>query len=274
MITFQEWKKDQNIDESFDVGLGISTPQSFASFGSFSDLLEARKKMKKKMDGDDSFGGKDKDDDMGDDSDDDHDDDDDDRDDDDDMGDDSDNHDDDDDDMGGDKKNRPDDDDNGDDNNPGVSDNNPGVSDNPMMRMKKKMAKMKKKMQAEAEAFRDEDVIEEKKTEKKTEEKCDCGKCEKCNPKCDCGKCEKCNPKKESFAQSLANMLNDQKPNTRFSSFGGYTDGQNSTFGEDAVLPMIDPNTGLIIPSVNDHTPVDTKAGEVGFAPQVRLGMF
>lgn len=252
MITFQEWKKDQNIDESFDVGLGISTPQSFASFGSFSDLLEARKKMKKKMDGDDSFGGKDKDDDMGDEDDDDHDEDDDDRDDDD-MDDSDDDHDD-DDDMGGDKKNRPDDDDDGDD-------NNPGVSDNPMMRMKKKMAKMKKKMQAEAKGFRDEDVIAEKKTEK-TEEKCDCGKCDKCNPK------------KESFAQSLANMLNDQKPNTRFSSFGGYTDGQNSTFGEDAILPMIDPNTGLIIPSVADNTPVEPTAGQVGFAPQVRLGMF
>lgn len=57
MLSFKDWK---SLNESYDFSLGLATPntvgiQSQSGFASFAELLEAKKKMKKKMFGDEEI---------------------------------------------------------------------------------------------------------------------------------------------------------------------------------------------------------------------------
>lgn len=237
MLSFNQWKKEsKKIDESFDVTLGVSNPSVFSTFSSFYDILEAKKKMKKKMMGDDEE--------MDDEevpSDDEE------------MDDEevpSDDEDMDDEEVPSDDEEDMDDEDMDDEEDMGDE-----KEMTPMMRMKKKMKKMKKKMQAEAAQLKGN----QKKLDADGDGKIERSDFKKLNKKKD-DECEDevKTVKKESFAKSLSNMISDANPGKR--------NWDGISLEEDALLPLIDPNTGVALPD-------SPGPGEVGYSPVTRIGV-
>ena len=115
-------------------------------------------------------------------------------------------------------------------------------------------------MQAEIARIKGKKIEEKKEEKEDDDEGCDCGKkgCKVCNPEV----------KKETFADSLANMLHDASPNHK--NWDGIPRGEGwegKPYTEDSLLPMIDPNTGMAI------APSEPKAGSVGFSPETRFGL-
>lgn len=82
--------------------------------------------------------------------------------------------------------------------------------------------------------------------------------------KCGCGKCKKCSKMKKKMTKEEVQFLDTIKK-TYGSSFFNIND--DGSFKEDAIIPPTDPNAGLTTEQPNQPGP-----GEVGFAPQQRLG--
>jgi hypothetical protein len=245
MLSFNQWKKTtKKIDESFDVTLGVSNPSVFSTFSSFYDILEAKKKMKKKMMGKEMG---DEDMDMDDEEMDDEE-----------VPSDDEDMDMDDEDM--DDEEVPSDDEDMDDEKVPSDDEDMGDEEEmtPMMRMKKKMKKMKKKMQAEAAQLKGN----QKKLDADGDGKIERSDFKKLNKKKDDDYEEEEDEvktvKKESFAKSLSNMISDANPGKR--------NWDGISLEEDALLPMIDPNTGVALPD-------SPGPGEVGYSPVTRIGV-